>query len=56
MSDEQLGFDPTIITAGDERYIEIEQDGVQERLIIDQVIRRGALYRRPRNNLLEGPQ
>jgi hypothetical protein len=40
MNDEQLGFDPTIITVGDKRYIEIERDNGQERLIIDRVIKR----------------
>jgi hypothetical protein len=40
MSEEQLGFDPTIITNGDQRYIEIERHGVQEKLIIDEVMRR----------------
>ncbi|KAL1593051.1 hypothetical protein SLS59_009376 [Nothophoma quercina] len=40
MNDEQLGFDPTIITVGDKRYIEIERDNGKERLIIDRVIKR----------------
>ncbi len=40
MSEEQLGFDPTIIASGGERYIEIERNGVPERLIIDNVMRR----------------
>ncbi|KAH8733202.1 hypothetical protein GQ44DRAFT_669076 [Phaeosphaeriaceae sp. PMI808] len=40
MNDEQLGFDPTIITVGDKRYIEIERDNGKERLVIDRVIRR----------------
>ncbi|KAJ4333150.1 hypothetical protein N0V95_009496 [Ascochyta clinopodiicola] len=42
MSEAQLGFDPTIITAGDKRYIEIERDGSKERLVIDRVIKRVA--------------
>jgi hypothetical protein len=42
MSKEQLGFDPTITTAGDKRYIEIEQDNRKERLVIDKVIKRVA--------------
>lgn len=40
MNEEQLGFDPTIVTSGDKRYIEIQRDGNQERLIIDGVMRR----------------
>lgn len=40
MSEEELGFDPTIITAGDRRFIEIERDGSTERLIIDKVMSR----------------
>ncbi|KAH8655712.1 hypothetical protein BX600DRAFT_552924 [Xylariales sp. PMI_506] len=40
MTDEQLGFDPTIITKDARCYIEIYPDGKMERLIIDEVIRR----------------
>ncbi|KAI1300772.1 hypothetical protein F5Y03DRAFT_223623 [Xylaria venustula] len=40
MNEEQLGFDPTIITSGGERYIEIDRNGCRERLIIDAVMRR----------------
>ncbi|KAN0076161.1 hypothetical protein V8E54_006303, partial [Elaphomyces granulatus] len=40
MNEEELGFDPTIITADNQRFIEIERDGVTERLIIDGVIHR----------------
>ncbi|EAS32100.3 uncharacterized protein CIMG_03124 [Coccidioides immitis RS] len=40
MSPEQLGFDPTIITIGGQRYIEVEKDGEKERLVIDGVIGR----------------
>ncbi|KAM7182691.1 hypothetical protein V8F33_014103 [Rhypophila sp. PSN 637] len=40
MSEEELGFDPTIMTAGDQRFIEIERNGTTERLIIDKVMRR----------------
>lgn len=40
MNEEQLGFDPTIITANDERFIEIKRDGATERLFIDQVMQR----------------
>ena len=40
LNEEQLGFDPTIITAGDKRYIEIERDNRIERLVIDKVMKR----------------
>ncbi|KAK3312493.1 hypothetical protein B0H66DRAFT_608756 [Apodospora peruviana] len=40
MSEEELGFDPTIMTANDKRFIEIERDGLTERLIIDKVMQR----------------
>ena len=40
ISEEDLGFDPTIMTAGDQRFIEIERNGSTERLIIDEVMRR----------------
>ena len=40
MDEDSLGFDPTIITSGGERYIEIERDGQTERLIIDKVMNR----------------
>lgn len=40
MNEDGLGFDPTIITSGSERYIEIERDGQTQRLIIDEVITR----------------
>ncbi|KAK0707014.1 hypothetical protein B0T26DRAFT_815209 [Lasiosphaeria miniovina] len=43
MSEEELGFDPTIMTANDERFIEIERDGSTERLIIDEVMQRAPL-------------
>ncbi|KAL7957400.1 hypothetical protein V8C34DRAFT_325171 [Trichoderma compactum] len=35
-----LGFDPTIITANGQRFIEIERNGVTERLIIDEMMNR----------------
>ena len=35
MNEEELGFDPTIMTANNQRFIEIERDGATERLIID---------------------
>ncbi|KAJ5111761.1 kinase [Penicillium alfredii] len=40
MNEDGHGFDPTIITSGAERYIEIERDGQTERLIIDEVMKR----------------
>jgi hypothetical protein len=40
MNKKQLGFDPTIITAGGKRYIEIERNNRTERLVLDQVIKR----------------
>jgi hypothetical protein len=40
LNEEQLGFDPTIITAGGKRYIEIERDDRTERLILSKVIKR----------------
>lgn len=42
MNNEQLGFDPTIITVGDKRYIEIERNNCTERLVIDKLIKRVA--------------
>jgi hypothetical protein len=38
LNEKQLGFDPTI-TAGDNRYIEIERDNRTERLVIDKVVK-----------------
>jgi hypothetical protein len=40
LNEEQLGFDPTIITAGGKRYIEIERNNRIERLVLDKVIKR----------------
>ncbi|KAF1995215.1 hypothetical protein P154DRAFT_377239, partial [Amniculicola lignicola CBS 123094] len=40
MNEGQLGFDSTIITAENERYIDIERNGKKERLIIDGVMKR----------------
>ncbi|KAH8744073.1 hypothetical protein F5883DRAFT_30549 [Diaporthe sp. PMI_573] len=39
MSEEQLGFDPTIITANGQQFIEIERDGQKERLVLDEVMK-----------------
>nr|ODN77254.1 hypothetical protein L203_06335 [Cryptococcus depauperatus CBS 7841] len=40
MSEEDLGFDPTIITCGDKRYIDIERNGQEERIIIKRTMSR----------------
>ncbi|WVO14629.1 hypothetical protein L204_102266 [Cryptococcus depauperatus] len=40
MSEEDLGFDPTIITCGDKRYIDIERNGQEERIIIKETMSR----------------
>ncbi|KAI1524152.1 hypothetical protein PtrSN001C_011160, partial [Pyrenophora tritici-repentis] len=40
MNEEQLGFDPTIVTVGNKRYIEIERENKKERLVIDRLIKR----------------
>ncbi|KAL2888933.1 kinase-like domain [Ceratocystis lukuohia] len=41
MNDEQLGFDPTIITTTNkERFVEVNRNGSTERIIIDKVMQR----------------
>ncbi|KAI1839917.1 hypothetical protein JX266_013876 [Neoarthrinium moseri] len=40
MSREELGFDPTIKEADGRRYIEINKDGVTERLVLDELLER----------------
>ncbi|KAJ4307318.1 hypothetical protein N0V88_000701 [Collariella sp. IMI 366227] len=40
MSEEELGFDPTIMTAKGQRFIEIERDGTTERLVLKRVMKR----------------
>nr|ODO00877.1 hypothetical protein L204_01600 [Cryptococcus depauperatus CBS 7855] len=40
MSEEDLGFDPTIITCCDKRYIDIERNGQKERIIITRTMNR----------------
>ena len=40
ISEEELGFDPIIMTASGERFIEIERNGSTERLTIDEVMQR----------------
>ncbi|KAL6695058.1 hypothetical protein J3F84DRAFT_395316 [Trichoderma pleuroticola] len=38
MDSEQLGYDPTIVKFGTQRYIEVHRDGQTERFILDQLI------------------
>ncbi|KAM4064203.1 hypothetical protein HRG_007198 [Hirsutella rhossiliensis] len=40
MNEEMLGFDPTVMTSGDQQYIEIERNDKTERLLIDKVMKR----------------
>jgi len=40
MSEEELGFDPTIITVNKQQFIEIRRDNITERLVLDMVINR----------------
>ncbi|KAL6807586.1 hypothetical protein GGI42DRAFT_351039 [Trichoderma sp. SZMC 28013] len=40
MDEEQLGFDPTIISEGDKQIVTIQRDGKTERLILDELIKR----------------
>ncbi|KAJ5215349.1 uncharacterized protein N7498_001756 [Penicillium cinerascens] len=40
MSEEQCGFDPTIITRDGERFIEIERNGQTERLVLESLMSR----------------
>ncbi|RSL54458.1 hypothetical protein CEP51_014708 [Fusarium floridanum] len=40
MNEEELGFDPTIMSANQERFIEVNRHGSTERIIIDQVMLR----------------
>jgi hypothetical protein len=40
MNEEELGFDPTIMTVNNERFIEIKRNGATERLIIDRLMQR----------------
>ena len=40
MGEEELGFDPTIITAKGQQFIQMERDGTTERLILDGVMKR----------------
>ncbi|KAH7237825.1 hypothetical protein B0J15DRAFT_553838, partial [Fusarium solani] len=40
MNEEQLGFDPTIMTANGERFIEVNRNGSTERIIIDKKMQR----------------
>ncbi|KAK2471116.1 hypothetical protein H9L39_17347 [Fusarium oxysporum f. sp. albedinis] len=40
MNEEQLGFDPTTMTANGERFIEVNRNGSTERIIIDEMLQR----------------
>jgi len=40
MNEEELGFDPTIMMANKERFIEIKRNGSTEQIIIDEVMQR----------------
>lgn len=40
MNEAQLGFDPTIVTVEHKRYIEVERENGNERLVVDKVIKR----------------
>ncbi|KAK7414966.1 hypothetical protein QQZ08_012468 [Neonectria magnoliae] len=40
MNEEELGFDPTIMTANQARFIEINRNGSTERIVIDEVMQR----------------
>ncbi|RSL45552.1 hypothetical protein CEP51_016063, partial [Fusarium floridanum] len=40
MNEEQLGFDPTIMTVNGERFIEVNRNGSTERIIIDKKMQR----------------
>ncbi|KAF5962908.1 hypothetical protein FBULB1_13735 [Fusarium bulbicola] len=40
MNEEQLGFDPTIMTANGKRFIEVNRNGSTERIIVDEVMQR----------------
>ena len=40
MNEEQLGFDPTILTSDGKRYIEIVRNDQTERLILNKLIKR----------------
>ncbi|KAH7137548.1 hypothetical protein EDB81DRAFT_70458 [Dactylonectria macrodidyma] len=40
MNEEQLGFDPTIMTTDKERFIEVKRNGSTERIIIDEMMHR----------------
>src|SRR5690606_22630924 len=40
MSEEELGFDPTITSEGDQRFVTINRNGQTERLLIDKLMKR----------------
>ena len=35
MSEEELGFDPTIVAAGGQQFIEVGRNGLTERIVLD---------------------
>ena len=39
MNEEELRFDPTIITANNKKFIEIERNDTTERLVIDKMMK-----------------
>lgn len=41
-NEEELGFDPTIVTLGGQQHMEIRRNGASERIVIDEVMRRTA--------------
>ncbi|KAK4132071.1 hypothetical protein BT67DRAFT_451324 [Trichocladium antarcticum] len=45
ISEEELRFDPTIMTAKGQRFIEIEREGTTERLILDRLMNCARSYR-----------
>ena len=53
MNEEQLGFDLTILTSDDKRYIEVVRNEQTERLVPRRTHEAGSLCRRSSDNLLE---
>lgn len=53
MSEEQLGFDPSIVESGGKRYIDIIRNDQKERIILSGLIERAPLCGRPSDDLLE---
>ena len=44
MNDEQLGFDPGLVEVGSQRFVEVNKDGKEERLIITETLRIHSWY------------